>query len=97
MSQDNTITLENGEMDEIDRELEEFKTFYMMNKTLKNHPKVSVQVNLKVLAFKKTMNTIVIILVVLYVIYKIPTIPILLLFFYTLAFLFVGGTRCSLF
>ena len=50
----NTVILEDGEMNEIDRELEEFKRFCLMLKPLKNHPKIAVQVNLKDLAFKKT-------------------------------------------
>ena len=50
----NTVILEDGEMNEIDRELEEFKRFCLMTKPLKNRPKVAVQVNLKDLAFKKT-------------------------------------------
>ena len=49
---DNTIILEDSEMNEIDRELEEFKRFCLMVKPLKNRPKVAVQVNLKDLAFK---------------------------------------------
>ena len=54
MLKDNTVILEDGEMNEIDRKLEEFKRFCLMIKPLKNHPKVAVQVNLKDLAFKKT-------------------------------------------
>ena len=54
MPKDNTVILEDGEMNEIDCELEEFKRFCLMVKPLKNRPKVAVQVNLKVLAFKKT-------------------------------------------
>ena len=42
-----------GEMDEIDRELEEFKRFCLMNKPLENRPKVAVKVNLKDLTLKK--------------------------------------------
>ena len=49
---DNTIFLEDSEMNEIDRELEEFKRFCLMVKPLKNRPKVAVQVDLKDLAFK---------------------------------------------
>ena len=41
-------------MNEIDRELEEFKRFCLMIKLLKNRPKIAVQVNLKDLAFKNT-------------------------------------------
>ena len=41
-------------MDEIDRELEEFKRFCFMSKPLENRPKVAVKVNLKDLALKKT-------------------------------------------
>ena len=51
---DNTVILEDGEMNEIDRELEEFKRFCLMIKPLKNRPKIAVQVNLKDLAFKNT-------------------------------------------
>ena len=47
MPKDNKIILEDGEMNEIDRELEEFKRFCLMIKPLKNRPKVAVQVNLK--------------------------------------------------
>ena len=54
MPKDSTVILEDGEMNEVDRELEEFKQFCLMIKPLKNHPKVAVQVNLKDLAFKKT-------------------------------------------
>ena len=53
MPKDNTVILEDGEMNEIDHELEEFKRFCLMIKPLKNRPKVAVQVNLKDLAFKK--------------------------------------------
>ena len=50
---DNTIILEDSEMNEIDRELEEFKRFCLMVKPLKtDRPMVAVQVNLKDLAFK---------------------------------------------
>ena len=52
MPKDNTVILEDGEMNEIDRELEEFKRFCLMIKPLKNRPKIAVQVNLKDLAFK---------------------------------------------
>ena len=52
MPKDNTAILEDGEMDEINRELEEFKRFCLMNKPLKNRPKVAVKVNLKDLTFK---------------------------------------------
>ena len=52
---DYTIVIpEDGEMNEIDRELEEFKRFCLMIKPLKNRPKIAVQVNLKDLAFKNT-------------------------------------------
>ena len=51
---DNTVIPEDGEMDEIDHELEEFKRFCLMIKPLKDRPKVAVQVNLKDPAFKKT-------------------------------------------
>ena len=54
MPKDNTVILEDGEMNEIDRELEEFKQLCLMIKPLKNHPKVAVQVNLKDLAYGKT-------------------------------------------
>ena len=54
MPKDSTVILEDGEMNEIDRELEEFKRFCLMIKPLKNHPKVAVQVNLKDLVFKKS-------------------------------------------
>ena len=54
MPKDNTVILEDGEMNEIDRELEEFKRFCLMTKPLKNRPKIAVQVNLKDLAFKNT-------------------------------------------
>ena len=37
---DNTVILEDGKMNEIDRKLEEFKRFCLMIKPLKNHPKV---------------------------------------------------------
>ena len=43
-----------GEMDEIDRELEEFKRFCLMNKPLENRPKVALKVNLRDLTLKKT-------------------------------------------
>ena len=46
MPKDNTVILEDGEMNEIDRELE-FKRFCLMIKPLKNRPTVAVQVNLK--------------------------------------------------
>ena len=54
MPKDSTVILEDGEMNEIDRELEEFKQFCLMIKPLKNHPKVAVQMNLKDLVFKKS-------------------------------------------
>ena len=58
MPKDNTVILEDGEMNEINRELEEFKRFCprfcLMIKPLKNRPKITVQVNLKDLAFKNT-------------------------------------------
>ena len=47
MPKDDTVNPEDGEMDEIDCELEEFKRFCLMNKPLENRPKVAVQVNLK--------------------------------------------------
>ena len=50
MPKDNTVIPEDGVMDEIDRELEEFKRFCLMIKPLKNRQKVAVQVNLKDLA-----------------------------------------------
>ena len=53
MLKDDTVNPEDGEMDEIDRELEEFKRFCLMNKPLENRPKVAVKVNLKNLGFKK--------------------------------------------
>ena len=46
MPKDNTVILEDGEMNEIDRELEEFKRFCLMIKPLKNRPKIAVQVTL---------------------------------------------------
>ena len=53
MPKDNTVILEDSEMNEIGHELvEEFKRFCLMVKPLKNRPKVAVQVNLKNLAFK---------------------------------------------
>ena len=52
MPKDNTVILEDGEVNEIDHELEELKRFCLMIKPLKNCPKVAVQVNLKDLAFK---------------------------------------------
>ena len=54
LPKDDTVNPEDGEMGEIDRELEEFKRFCLMNKPLENRPKVAVQVSLKDLAFKKT-------------------------------------------
>ena len=54
MPKDYTVILEDGKMNEIDRELEEFKRFCLMIKPLKNRPKVAVQVNLQDLAFRKT-------------------------------------------
>ena len=54
MPKDDTVNPEDGKMDKIDRELEEFKIFCLMNKLLENCPKVAVKVNLKDLAFKKT-------------------------------------------
>ena len=54
MPKDNKVILEDGGMNEIDRELEEFKRFCLMIKPLQNRPKVAVQVNMKDLAFKKT-------------------------------------------
>ena len=53
MCKDNTAILEDGEMHEIDLELEESKRFCLMIKPLKNRPKVAVQVNLKDLALRK--------------------------------------------
>lgn len=47
------LQAEDGEMDETDRELEEFKRFCFMNKPLENRPKVAVKVNLKELTLKK--------------------------------------------
>ena len=47
MPKDSTVILEDGEMNEIHRELEEFKRFCLMIKPLKNRLKVAVQVNLK--------------------------------------------------
>ena len=52
MPKDNTVILEDGGMNEFDRELEEFKRFCLMIKPPQNRPKVAVQVNLKDLAFK---------------------------------------------
>ena len=57
MPKDNTVILEDGEMNEIDLELEEFKRFCLMIKPLKNRSKVAVQVNLKDLAFSYEHNT----------------------------------------
>ena len=54
MPKNNTVILEDGEMNEIDRELEEFKRFCLMIKPLRNRPKVAVQVNLKDLAVMST-------------------------------------------
>ena len=54
MPKGSTVILEDGEMNEIDRELEEFKRFCLMIKPLKNCLKVAVQVNLKDLVFKKS-------------------------------------------
>ena len=54
MPKDDTVNPEDGEMNEIDHELEEFQRFCLMNKPLENCPKVAVKVNLKDLAFKKT-------------------------------------------
>ena len=54
MPKDNTVIPEDGEMNEIDLELEEFKRFCLMIKPLKNRPKVAVQMNLKDLTFKRT-------------------------------------------
>ena len=53
MPKDDAINASDGEMDEIDRELEEFKRFCLMTKPLENRPKVVVKVNLKDLALKK--------------------------------------------
>ena len=53
MPKDHIVNLEDGKMDEIDRKLEQFKRFYLMNKPLDNHPKVAVKENLKDLNFKK--------------------------------------------
>ena len=54
MPKDNTVIPEDGEINENDPELEEFKRFCLMIKPLKNRPKVAVQVNLKDLTFKRT-------------------------------------------
>ena len=54
MPKDNKVILENGGINEIDRELEEFKRFCLLIKPLQNCPKIAVQVNMKDLAFKKT-------------------------------------------
>ena len=53
MPKDDAINASDGEMDEIDCELEEFKRFCLITKPLKKHPKVVVKVNLKDLALKK--------------------------------------------
>ena len=53
MPKDDAINASDGEMDEIDRELEEFKRFCLMTKPLENRPTVVVKVNLKDLALKK--------------------------------------------
>ena len=42
-----------GKMDEVDRELKEFKRFCFMAKPLENRPKVTVKVELKDLTLKK--------------------------------------------
>ena len=54
MPRDNTVILEDGGMNEINRELEEFKRFCLMIKPPQNRPKVAVRVNLEGLAFKKS-------------------------------------------
>ena len=41
------INASDGEIEEIDRDLEEFKSFCLMTKPLENRPKVVVKVNLK--------------------------------------------------
>ena len=53
MPKDDIVNPEDGEMDEIERELEEFKRFCLMNKLLENRPKVAVQVNLKITLLEK--------------------------------------------
>ena len=45
MPKDAPVNALDGEMDEIDHELEEFKRFCLMTKLLENHPKVAVKVN----------------------------------------------------
>ena len=52
MPKGDTVNTEDGEIDKINRELEEFKNFFLMNKPLENGPKVAVKGNLKDLAFK---------------------------------------------
>ena len=47
MPNDDAVNASDSEMDEIDRELEEFKRFCLMTKPLENHPKVAMGVNLK--------------------------------------------------
>ena len=67
MPKDYTVILEDGKMNEIDWELEEFKRFCLMIKPLKNRPKVAVQVNLQDLALGKlsySMNSTIVIIIV---------------------------------
>ena len=54
LPKDDVVNADDEEVDEIDRELEEFKRFCLMNKPLENRPKITVKVNLKDLALKKT-------------------------------------------
>ena len=46
-----------GKIDEVDRELEEFKRFCVMAKPLESQPKVAVKVDLKDLTLKKPTRT----------------------------------------
>ena len=56
MSRDDPVDTSDEEMDEFDRELENFKRFCFMASPLGNRPKVAVKMNLRGLTLQQLMH-----------------------------------------